>query len=678
MVPDCLSVVLAAALVVGAPQAGQVTPTAPVPARPPATAPSATAPATPNSPQAIGDAPAIDARRARENAVRQATDAFGTSIGRETIGLYSAGSVRGFSANAAGNARINGLYYDPVWAPTARIRLATAIRVGLSAQGFPFPAPTGVVDYALRTPDQQPMLSIFASADTYTSASLEVDAVVPITPTLSLGGGVGLYRNAFYNDTEGYQHIEGATLRWTPGRDTRVQLFWSQSDIYDDEFGPIYIPAGAFLPPDPPRRRFFGPQRPKYRSTARLFGGLGDVGLGDGWRVQGGLFYSEFDDQSTATNLLTGVQPDGSARQTILIDPPTKLASTSGEVRVSKGIREGPRAHVVHLNARARHRPDRFGGFAVVERGPTTITSPVPPLQGPFAFGPQTTNVIDQWTGGLAYEGRWAGVGEVSAGVQKTDYRKRIARPNLPAVVDRADPWLYNVAGALELSPTLVVYAGYTTGLEESGVAPENAVNRDEALPAIETNQRDAGIRWTIRPGLRLVAGVFDVRKPYFNLDERNVFRLLGDVEHRGVELSLAGAITPRLNLIAGGVFMRPRVTGEGVRLGRVGERPIGQPARNLQLNVDWRTPWVEGLSLESNVAHLSRRAARLDNRLFLPPRTLVDIGSRYSFKLGDRDLTLRGRITNLFNVYDFDLRGAGAFDLIAGRVGFVSLAADL
>lgn len=635
-------------------------------------------PPTTEVPQSQAAPPTLDPRRTAENAVRQATDAFGTSIGRETIGLYSAGSVRGFSANAAGNARIDGLYYDPVWAPTARIRLSTAIRVGLSAQGFPFPAPTGVVDYALRKPGPERLLSIFASADTYSAASLEVDAVVPVSTSLSLGGGIGVYRNAFFNATAGNQHVEGATLRWTPRPGIELQSFWSQSDIYDDEFGPIYVPAGAFLPPDPPRRRFFGPGLPKYRSTARLFGTTADMSFGDGWRVQGGLFYSEFDDRRTATNLLTDVQPDGNARQIILLDPPTKLAATSGEVRVSKAFRDGPRVHILHANVRGRHRPDRFGGFALIDRGATTITSPVPPLERPFTFGAQTNNVIDQWTGGIAYEGRWSGVGELSFGIQKTDYEKRIERPGLPAVTDRAAPWLYNIAGAVEIRDTLVVYGGYTTGLEESGVAPENAANRDEALPAIQTSQRDAGLRWSVTPQMRLVAGVFDVRKPYFNLDERNVFRLLGNVKHQGIEASIAGALTPRLNIVAGGVLMRPRVTGDGVRLGRVGRLPIGQPARNLQGNLDWRPPWLDGLSLEANVTHLSRRAARLDNRLFLPPRTLVDVGARYMFKLAGSNATLRLRVTNLFNAYDFDLRGAGAFDLIAGRVGFVSLAADL
>lgn len=51
-------------------------------------------------------------RRSRENAIAAAEDAFGTSIGRETIGLYDSGSVRGFSPTTAGNVRVEGLYFD--------------------------------------------------------------------------------------------------------------------------------------------------------------------------------------------------------------------------------------------------------------------------------------------------------------------------------------------------------------------------------------------------------------------------------------------------------------------------------------------------------------------------------------------------------------------------------------
>lgn len=49
--------------------------------------------------------------------------------------------------------------------------------------------------------------------------------------------------------------------------------------------------------------------------------------------------------------------------------------------------------------------------------------------------------------------------------------------------------------------------------------------------------------------------------------------------------------VTPRLDVVAGAVLSRPRATGEGVRLGRVGEHPVGMSRRSMELNLDWRTP---------------------------------------------------------------------------------------
>jgi iron complex outermembrane receptor protein len=618
-----------------------------------------------------------DAQRAGENAVTSAEDAFGSSIGRETIGLYSSGSVRGFSANAAGNARIEGLYFDPVWQPNARMRRSLTIRVGLSAQGYPFPAPTGIVDYALRRPGDAPSGSFYASADTYGSLVTEIDAVVPITDTLSVAGGGGLYRNSFYNDTEGKQHIEGVTALWRPTPAIEIQPFWGRSDIYDDEFGPNFIPAGSFLPPRVARRRFLGPEQPKYRSTAVIYGGLARFDFGPNWQLRAGLFRTFFDDRRTGANLMLDLQPDGSARQLFILDPPSRLASTSGELRLTRRFEDGPRLHQVHLNIRGRDRRRRYSGSALIDLGATRIDRPVPPLLPPFTFSEQTIDEVRQWTGGIAYEGRWRNVGELSFSLQRTDYRKSVARPGLPLVSTESSPWLYSLAAAAYLTDRIALYAGYTRGLEESGVAPNSAVNRNEALPAILTNQRDAGIRWTIRPGLRLVAGLFDVRKPYFELDAASRFTLLGDVRHQGVELSLSGQLTPRLSVVAGGVLLRPRVTGEGVTLGRVGPHPVGQPTRTLRLNADWRPLWLPGLSLDFGIVHAGRRPSTRDNLVSLPARTLVDVGGRYAFRLARNNASLRLAVSNLTNVYGFDLRGSGAYDLIPGRVASASLAVD-
>ena len=53
--------------------------------------------------------PAAAQDRADDNAVTQAEDGFGFSVGRETIGIYTSSNARGFSPTAAGNVRIDGM-----------------------------------------------------------------------------------------------------------------------------------------------------------------------------------------------------------------------------------------------------------------------------------------------------------------------------------------------------------------------------------------------------------------------------------------------------------------------------------------------------------------------------------------------------------------------------------------
>src|SRR5262245_14301800 len=99
------------------------------------------------------------AQRADDNALSEAQDAFGTTVGIETVGLYSPDEVRGFSAIDAGNQRLDGLYFDSQTPLTDHVIDSTAMRVGISSQGYPLPAPTGIVDYRLRRPAEKRVIS---------------------------------------------------------------------------------------------------------------------------------------------------------------------------------------------------------------------------------------------------------------------------------------------------------------------------------------------------------------------------------------------------------------------------------------------------------------------------------------------------------------------------------------
>ena len=623
---------------------------------------------------------AAEARgRVDENAVRQAEDAFGTSVGRETIGLYNASSVRGFSPIAAGNARVEGLYFDQVWALSPRIRRSTNIRVGISSQGYPFPAPTGIVDYSFRKPGHARKLALVTGGDSHGAAYLEADAELPLTErSLSLGIGTAIANNAYPSGVTGQYRNAALTLRWSPVAALEIVPFWHRSEGYDHEAAPLYLPAASRLPPRIARRRFRGPDWADYRGSAINYGSLASLEAGRGWTLRGGIFRSIYDDERSFSHLLAGITPEGSAHRRMIVDPPFENASTSGELRATRMLAEGPRLHTVHLSLRGRDRQRRYDGSQVLELGPTTIDAPYAAPPPRFAFGEQTRDRTRQWTGGLAYDGRWRGIGEIGFGLQKTDHRKQLRKPGLAVADTRDVPWLYNVSAAAHLAPALAAFASFTRGLEESGVAPSNALNRNELLPAIRTSQADLGLRYAPTADLKLVAAIFDVRKPYFNFDAANRYTLLGDMQNRGIELSLAGRLTPRLSVVTGAVLSRPRATGEGVRLGRVGARPVGMSGRSLELNLDWRTPWLDGLSFDTTASHLGAVTATVDNRAAIPARTLVALGGRYRFSLAGRPAALRVAVTNLFDTYGFELRGAGAFDIIAGRVASAYLSVDL
>lgn len=119
-------------------------------------------------------------QRASNNAVTAAEDAFGATIGSKSIGIYSARRVPGFSPVEAGNVRIEGLYIDRQGTLPTRLVEGSMIRVGLSAQGYPFPAPTGIVDYRLQKAGNNRVISMLAGAGPYDAATFEVDARVPI------------------------------------------------------------------------------------------------------------------------------------------------------------------------------------------------------------------------------------------------------------------------------------------------------------------------------------------------------------------------------------------------------------------------------------------------------------------------------------------------------------------
>ena len=623
-------------------------------------------------------------QRADENVVKSADDAFGNSVGNERIGLYNPADVRGFSPAQAGNIRLEGLSVSDLGGFTGRVVSGSTIRIGLTAQGYPFVAPTGIADYSLRSPGDEAIVSPVLYLGPNKAVGLDVDAQFPIVrDRLSAAGGFAYRREENFPGETSKTLQAGGVLRWTPSDRIEVTSFYGGMKFLDDLDVPSIFVGGPYLPPKIDRR-YFGLDWTQSDFRRQFYGGVGSAQLSDKWQVRAGLFRWETRMGLSRDELYSDVQRDGSAQRSVIASKDQTAGSTSGEMRSSYSVTEGRRRHIVHLSARGRDTRRAYGGADVRNLGPALIGRRLDAPEPEFDFGPLSSSKVRQIAGGIGYELRWLETGELSIGIQKTAYEKTTLIPGRPTLTTKDSPWLYNGTLALHLTDRLVAYAGYTRGLEESGVAPANAVNRDEAPPALRTSQRDAGIRYAILPRLSLVAGLFDVRKPYFNLDPGQIYRELGTVRHRGVELSLAGQPIEGLSLVAGSVFLDADVSGEAVDLGIIGPKPVGTAARTIRANLDYRLPFFERLSVDLGITHQggkiasAREYAELGGRqLMTEPLTIVDVGARYRFNMGGTPATLRAQIANVFNAYGWEVSANESFQFNNGRRLLLRLAAD-
>ena len=601
------------------------------------------------------------AQRVDENAVADAEDAFGSNDGGEDLGVYGPNDVRGFSPIEAGNVRIDGLYIDRQADLSPRLIDGNRVRVGPSAVGYALPAPSGIVDYRLRSPGAGTVLSLVAQANSFGGLLIEADAALPLAGSkFGVGGGASFSRSEYASGNNADVFSLMATAVWRPDDTTELQPFWSRVRIADEDIFPIIIGNGLAPPPRMKRRQFVGQPWADVETERFNYGAVGRTRLGE-FNIRAGGFRSVNIVREAHSVFLDAANPGQLAARAVVASPRRSNVSTSGEIGISRQFGGGRLRHEVQLIARGRAQKRIYGGSDRVSLPAAPFDAPSFVPQPDFDFSEQTDDRVRQWTAGLAYQGRIEGIGQVNIGLQRSDYQKSVRTPGGALPISRDKPWLFNIAATAELSRSLALYASAAQGLEESEVAPENALNRDEAPPAIRTRQIDAGLRLRTGP-MTLIAGAFDIEKPYYGLDSGNLFRELGTIRHRGLEASLTGAPFDGLTLVAGSALLDARVTGDEVTSGSIGRRPVGTPSRTLIGNIEWRPLQWEALSLDGAIEHRGPSYGDVANRVRVASYTTIDLGLRYRFTLKDAPVVFRLQATNLLDAYGWDVSSSNAF----------------
>lgn len=585
------------------------------------------------------------AAQTSENVVTEAEDAFGERIGIERIGLYSESQVRGFSLAEAGNYRIDGAYFvraAPLGNPVAA---GVTTRVGFNALSAEFPAPSGIVDYRLRRATGNRLDVEGGFIEFGGGYANLIGSAVTADGRFGIASSAVLQPNRHSaSGARGQQYDFGIVPEWKISEATSLTGMLNYGTLsYWGDF--LHSPTTAVLPPKLIFPRRYAASWSDWDQKTLNAGSIVKTRIGS-WSLQASGFYSQNDLDRADYTLFTS-DAQGLGRATGVYARPRRTASTSGEFKVARSLGDG---HRIYAMLRARRTESQIRPSVLVDLGPSDQRVPTPASPAPIvAPADPTIDLVRQFTAGIGYEAKiWERL-QIRAGVQRTRYRKSVAIPDLPVNLNDESSWLYDAAAVFEVSDRWTIFATATRGIEESGSAPANAVNRYQVLPAVVARQYELGFRGRIGASVSLIGSIFEVSKPTAGLEPSGVFSLIGEEDHRGVELSLTGRVLPRLTAVAGIVVLEPKMSGTLVDLGAQAKRAMGVSSVVGVASFNYEPPILDGLSIDGQLTYNSSRLIHPVNGLETPGYSLVDLGGRYRFQLAGNDAVLRVYGGNIF-----------------------------
>lgn len=195
------------------------------------------------------------------------------------------------------------------------------------------------------------------------------------------------------------------------------------------------------------------------------------------------------------------------------------------------------------------------------------------------------------------------------------------------------------------------LYANYAEGLSIGDTAPTTAVNAGETLAPYRTRQYEVGAKVDLGR-IAIMASAFQIDKPFGQLEQTAQglrFTAGGEQRNRGIELSVAGEVTDDLRMLGGVTLIEGKISKASTS-SSLGKVPIGVPAVQANLGLEWDTPFAEGLTLSTNFIYTGEQYVNTANTLKIPSWTRVDLGARYKTTIENKPVAFRASVENVFN----------------------------
>lgn len=601
---------------------------------------------------------------ADDNAVKSAVDAFGERVGTEQSGLYSETQVRGFDLNDSGAYRIDDAYFSRAAALNDPVLAGVGVRVGVNAVRLAYPAPSGVVNYRLRQAGPVNELRLGVGWRDFGTRVIQGDGSFR-DGDFSLAGGF-VWRPLFVlaGGNEGRAFDAGAVGAWNIAPDHRLRVFATMYQrAYDGEYA--VLPAAAAVPPSLKKFHQYSPSWAGAEALSSNAGVLYGARMG-GFTFDLAAFHSSFD-MGRIDYTLISADAAGHASATTYRTPSRNKRSDSTEARLGRQFVAGDFTHLATLSMRAARNTVDLTSALAIPLGTFNLPSEDPPEAAELPWsGTRGEDTVEQGTVSAGYGLAWHDNVQLRFAVHRSRYDKEVLSTASIRTAGVSENTLYNTSAIVSFSERTAVFGSWMTGLEESGVAPASAINRDEVLPPVVAEQFELGLRHALTPRLTLIGAVFDVSKPTNGFRADGSFGLVGEVRHRGIEGSIAGQLDASTSLVLGAVAFEPRVTGPLVDAGMVGSRAAGisQVVANANLERQLGGNW----SVDAGLSYSGERWGNTANTFKTPAVTTLNLGARHRFELAGRPAEFRVLASNLTDVEGYRAMPSGVLAPIAPR----------
>ena len=226
---------------------------------------------------------------------------------------------------------------------------------------------------------------------------------------------------------------------------------------------------------------------------------------------------------------------------------------------------------------------------------------------------------------------------------------------------------LWSVTGQLN------AYASYVRGIALGQEAPFWTSNEGAFLPSVLSRQVEMGLKYAPSDALTVGAAVFRTSQPYqfAKPDDSEVgftFVQQGQQTHTGLELTANGRVGERLDVTASASLLRARARDVGTPQYE-GHQLINVPKVRAAVHVDYSLPFAENVGVTGGWRHASSNVATPEGGVRAPGYSVFDLGMRLKHRLGERPLTWRLSVDNVFDRFYWRDTGSSAGDyyLFAG-----------